>query len=409
MRTTLRMSVWFAAALAAAILFAARGADAHEYFVGKNVPLPVGQDGKRKIQISVGETVTLTVRNSQGQDCSAVIVAAGFGTSLITVTSPQPAGPVTTREFRITGESDGTTEIDITVQGVDPCTEDTHNPIVVQVLPDPTEILRRFAGAGKSEARILKGSLKLGLNALGEYSSTVLNGFADGAPPDESAKALIEGWYDAYVGGYFTARNTLRNLSNYGSSELISGGWPECTSPLGFADGTRGPFDALRASARVQLDGFYGKLDKQIASDISAYRKIGTRLGINFSTSYVLNRYSELDVSGPTRSALPQDPGADLDIGYIGAATWSNESATMSCLWVAGIGALGSGPVRVELWDGEGLFDSKVVPLAGEGAWEAMFEDVVAGKTYRASLTYDGGDKGHDSGRIFVTPLRVNF
>src|SRR5262245_25326745 len=169
MRKTIRTSAWLGALLAGAILFTSRGADAHEYFVGKNVPLPTRDDGKRFIQVSVGETVTLTVANAPMQSCSADI-AAVQSSSVIRITSPQAAGPVQTREFKITGEMVGDTEIDITVKGVDPCTEDSHNPIVVQVLPDEAEFLKEYAAAGKSEAKLLKASLKFGLSSLGEYS-----------------------------------------------------------------------------------------------------------------------------------------------------------------------------------------------------------------------------------------------
>jgi hypothetical protein len=409
MKTANRMSAWLGAALAAAILFGARGADAHEYFVGKGVPLPEGQDGKRFIQISVGETVTLTVANSPGQSCSADIAAAGFNAA-ISVTSPQAPGPVATREFRIRGEGIGITEIDLTVQGVDPCTEDSHNPIVVQVLPSEDELLRRFAGAGKSEGKILKATLKTGLGELGAYSREVLDAFADGTvEPDIAARGLLDGWYQAYAGGWFAARDTLRNLANYGDSELVSAGWAECTSPLRFAEGSGGAFDVLRRGARVSLDGFHGKLEKQIASDIAGYRKIGLGYGINFTGGYELRPYPDLDVSGPTRSERAADASAPLRIGYVGAATWSNESNSMSCFWVAGLGDLSGGSVRVDLWDGEGLVDTKLAPLESLGIWDAMFEDLVAGKTYRATVKYEGGDPGHDTAKTFLPGLRLNF
>src|SRR5262245_36495906 len=49
MRKSIRASAWLGALLAAAILFSARGADAHEYFIFDDLPLPIGTDGKRHI------------------------------------------------------------------------------------------------------------------------------------------------------------------------------------------------------------------------------------------------------------------------------------------------------------------------------------------------------------------------
>ena len=409
MRTTIRASAWLGAALAAVLLFGAAGASAHEYFLGDDTPVPVSPDGKRHISVNVGRTITLTVKNAPMQSCLANIGAAGFS-DIISVTSPQNPGAIDTREFRITGRTAGSTEIDLTVQGVDPCIENTHNPIVVDVLPSETEILRSYSLAYKSESKLLKGTLKFELGALGEYSSSVLDAFKDGsAAPDAAARALLDGWYQTYGDGYFSARDTVKNLVNYGGGQLTAGGWQECTSPLGFTDGLRGPFDLLVANAQSQLGGFQAKLDKQITSDIANYRKIGAGYGISFTSSYRLGGYPAIDVSGPTTSQRPDDPDVPLHIGYAGAATWSTEFDTMSCLVFAGLASPASGPVRIELFDGNGLVDSKLVDVEGKGVWDAFFDDLVAGKTYRAQARYNGGAPGHATDKIFLSRLRADF
>lgn len=403
MRKSIRTSAWLGALLALVLLFAAEGADAHEYFVGNNVPLPEGLDGKRFVQVNVGRTLTLTVKNAPMQSCFAIISPTNFDTATISVSSPQALGPVQTRVFKITGEKVGTTDLDITVQGVDPCTEDSHNHITVQVLPDQTEILRSFGVAGKNESKLLKLELKAGYSALTDNSKTALDGFANGTvAPDAAALTLVDGWYDAWAGAYFSGRQTLRNLSNYGSTLLDTGGWAECTSPFGFADGTRGSYDAMRSNVRLQLDGFNSKLDRQIALDTAAYRKIGLKYGISFTGAYDLSPYPEVDVSGPTTSTRPADPDAPLHIGYTGSVSWSTEFDTRSCAFVAGISAPASGPVRVQLWDGTGMVGSKVVTPEGLGTWDVMFDALLAGKMYRFTADYDGGDPGHATRRIFL-------
>lgn len=399
------------AATAAAVLAveAPKSAAAHEYFAGGSFPIPEGLDGFRHLYISVGSTVALTVKNGPKQSCKANIALSGNGPE-ISVTSPGPSGAVLTRVFNITGKTAGSTSFNIAVQGIDPCTEDSTNPFEVVVLPSDMAPLKSLTLAVKNENKLLGLGLKMEYTTLRTTTTGILADMQSGTtPPNTAALSITNAWYGAWMNGFTRGQTTLHNVSNYGMTLLTSGGWPECQGPIGFTDGAGGPYDLIRSSVRSQLDGYWGKLDKQIDADIGAYRKIGSGLDIGFQLSYDLRHFPDLAVTGPTTSPNPADPPMPLYTGYSGALTYSTPFVTATCVGFAGISDPLKGQVKCNLFDGTGLVGTKTFSPNGSGLWNVMFDNLKAGKTYRSELTYTGGGGGYDTTRISSLGLRSQF
>jgi hypothetical protein len=400
-------------AFAVAVLAAALGADsrpaaAHEYYTDGNVPNPA-VSGIHNLYVNVGSTITLTVKNAPGQTCMADITATGFGTQ-ISLTSPQPAGSIATRDFKITGKAPGETSFDVAVQGVTPCTENSHNPFDVVVLPAEAPFTHDLLLASKSESKGLATALTMEYATLRTTTTGILNDLAAGkTQPGPAAQAVADAWYGAWANGYFHGRQTLTNLDNFGSSQLLTGQWPECTGPLGFGSGSRGAFDSLRFDVRNRLEGYRLKLDKQIALDTTAFRKISSKYDVGFSLSYDLRQYPDVDVSGPTRSAAPADPPAPLWIGYSGAVSYTTPTEALTCVGFAGIANPSLGALTVRLLDGTGVVGVKTTLPDTKGTWDVMFDNLKAGKTYRAVTQYGTAGAAADTTKIFAPMVRYNF
>jgi hypothetical protein len=391
-----------AAGIAAALILVGPSATAHDHLWNGVLNLE-DDDGFHHVFVNVGKTVLLTVQNQKGQSCLAEIAATTPSGGFVSMKPLGKAGAVPSRQFEFVGLAEGTTGFDITVKGVSPCTEDSHNLYVVQVLPSETAPVKSLTAAYKSEGKLLGVQLRGyydGLRATGRETTA---GVADGSIlPETGAGTLLDAWYVAWSNGLFAGRDTLRNLSNYGTS-LVSN-WPECTGPRSFFDGSRGPYDALTSDVRRQLSGYWTKLDRQIGLDVSAFRKATQKYDIDFDLNYRLLPFPELDVAGPTRSARPDEPAAPLQIAYGGGATFRTPFSGSTCVGFAGVGDPALGPIRLQLFDGDGLVSTKTATAAGKGTWSVMYDDVTAGKTYRLDASYEGGG-GHDTTRIGA-PIR---
>ena len=378
--------------------------EAHEFvFAGTTVLEPDGM-GNRKITLHVGEKALLTVRSPEGNDCRATISSSGASTSIATIKKPNSSGAVLSHNIKIKAVGAGTTTLNVQVVGEgDDCTENSTNPVVICVLPSEEAANRTLNSAARSEARLLATGLKQELSTLHGTTWGILDDFDDGTlAPDDAGMALAGAWYQAYADGFQHGRQVLQNLSNFGTSQLVADDWPECTGPFGLAAGPEGALDRVRGGGGRPRSPDRGGLEKEIESDISAFAKIGVKYQIDFRSTYTLNDFPLPDVSGPTRSEKPADPPAPLRIGYTGAMNFNYMGQTGACFVVGGLADPALGGVRIDLWDGSGMVGTTTASPTSDGLWWAMFDELTAGKTYRATVEYGSGGGGFDTSKIWI-------